>query len=197
MLQDVTLVLLAGPNSSRNGRSNTRQMDERTLIRQMLKGLGDSFASVVVSSRDARIAQGLGEGVVTEKCPGSLPLAAIHAALGRSQTEWNFCLGCDMPFVTPEVARTLRAHAHDFDDVQVVLPLTSRGLQPTAALYSQSCREVMSRALRSGEQRIIAALADLRLSIVQEQAFEPANPFAARDAGATAATVRAQARPPR
>ena len=197
MLQDVTLVLLAGPNSSRNGRSNTRQTDERALIRRRVEDLADAFAAVIVCSRDARIAQGLGEGVVTEKCPGSLPLAGIHAALGRSQTQWSFCLGLDMPLVTPGVARTLRSHADDFQDVQVVLPLTSTGIQPTAALYSQGCREAMGRTLQSGERRIVAAFADLRLSIVQQEDFKSPDAFAALDVDMDAATVRAHADPRR
>jgi len=197
MLQDVTLVLLAGPNSSRSGRSNTRQVDERSLIRRRVEDLGDAFAAVIVCSRDARIAQGLGQDVMTEKYPGSLPLAGIHAALGRSQTEWSFCLGCDMPLVTPGVARTLRAHADDFQDVQVVLPLTSTGIRPTAALYSQSCREAMGRTLQSGERRIVAALADLRLSIVQQEAFDSPDAFAVPDTGAGAVAIRAHADPRR
>jgi len=197
MLQDVTLVLLAGPNSSRNGRSNTRQTDERALIRRRVDDLGAAFAAVIVCSRDARLAQGLGENVMTEKCPGSLPLAGIHAALGRCQTEWSFCLGLDMPLVTPGVARTLRAHVDDFQDVQVVLPLTSTGIRPTAALYSKGCREVMGRTLRSGERRIVAALAGLRLSIVQQKSFDSPDAFAAPDVGIDATAVRAHADPPR
>lgn len=195
MLQDVTLVLLAGPNSSCAGRSNTRQRDERTAVRRMVGDLRSAFASVIVCSRDARIARDLGEGVMTEKCPGSLPLVGIHAALGRTETEWNFCLDCDMSFVTPDVARTLRAHADDFQDIHVVLPLVSAGIQPTAALYSRSCRETMSRTLQSGERRIIAALADLRLSIIRQEEFEPPNPFAALDAGTGAAATRTCASP--
>ena len=171
MLQDVTLILLADGRRARGTRDQSRLLDERALVEHMAENLGQAFAATIVSANSLDCCDDRGILVTTGWHPGSVPLAGIAAALARSRTMWNFCVSCDMPLLTADVARTLRDHVDDFTGVDVVVPLLSKGLQPMAALYSKRCYPVMAARLRDGERRILAALADLRLAVVEEAAF--------------------------
>ena len=171
MLQDVTLILLTDGRTSRGTRDDSRLLDERALLEHMAENLGNSFASIIVSANILPPCDHLGIDATTDWHPGSVPLAGIATALARSQTEWSFCVSCDMPLLTADVAGTLRDRVDASAGADVVIPFMSKGLQPMAALYSKRCHPVMAAQLRRGERRIFAALADLRLAVVEEAAF--------------------------
>ena len=177
LLDDVTLVILAGGKSRRMGRDKTLiRLGKRTLLEHMRTNLQDAFAGLIVSVADHSFDPPPGVPVVFDAFTQAGPLAGMHAALGRTATTWIFCVGCDMPFLRSDVALTLRHHADTVDDVQIVLPKLSRGLEPLAGLYRTDCRSAFEKTILAGQRRIIAAFADLRVALVDEDAF-PNDPF--------------------
>lgn len=64
------------------------------------------------------------------------PLSGIYSALQTAESEWVFILSCDLPLIEKKVIHRLwKSTAPDLD---VVLPQTSRGLEPTCAFYSKN-----------------------------------------------------------
>jgi len=177
LLEDVTLVILAGGKSTRMGRDKASiVLGRRTLLEHVQENLADAFAGLIVSAADPSFEAPAGVPVVFDAFPDAGPLAGIYAALSWTKTTWSFCVACDMPFLRSDVPVTLRWHADGVDDAQVVLPKLSRGLEPLAALYRRDCAPAFEKTILAGERRIISAFADLRVSTVPEEAF-PDDPF--------------------
>ena len=161
MLADVTLVILAGGKSKRMGADKaTLRLAGRTLLDQMLTNLAGSFGAVILS-------------IGADK---QLSRSDVHVALRESQTLWHFCVACDMPFLKPDVARILYRRVHDFCDVQVVLPRLPKGVEPLAGLYRKDCWPVFEKTIQSGARRVVSAIADLRIVLVNGTAFS-GDPF--------------------
>ena len=151
------------------GRDKARvRLGGRTLVEHMLERLSGSFGEVILAGRNGRRFGGAKVTEVDDAYPGAGPLAGIHAALGRSRSRWNFCVACDMPFMGKEVAEALGRHVEDFEGVQVVLPKLSNGIEPLAGLYRRDCREAIERTIQRGGRRVVSALADLRIALVEE-----------------------------
>ncbi len=95
------------------------------------------------------------ESVVADIFPGCGPLAGIHTALEHSTAELNLMLAVDMPFVSKELLAFLFAVAEESSAV-VIVPRTSKGLQPLCAIYRREFLSVAEPALRAGKYRVDA-----------------------------------------
>ncbi|HTH50305.1 MAG TPA: molybdenum cofactor guanylyltransferase [Pyrinomonadaceae bacterium] len=75
--------------------------------------------------------------VVYDRRSGFGGWSAVDAALTNSRSEWTLVLACDLPFVTPELLRSLANE--ESDDVDAVVPRQTDGrLQPLCAFYRTS-----------------------------------------------------------
>lgn len=85
----------------------------------------------------------------------------LHAALTSAQTKWAAVLACDLPFVTSGLLQRLTTLREGFD---AVAPIQADGrAQPLCALYSvETCRQVATELIESGERRPIALLQSVR-----------------------------------
>ncbi len=104
---------------------------------------------------------------VADLFPGCGPLAGIHAGLKHSSSELNLFLAVDMPYVSSELLAFLLADAEQTGAV-VVVPRTSRGLQPLCAVYRRSFAETAETFLRAGKYKIDAAFAQLPVRAIGE-----------------------------
>ena len=105
--------------------------------------------------------------VVPDIIAGSGPLAGIHAGLKNSPADLNLFLAVDMPFVSEELLNFLLAVAEQ-SDASVIVPRTSRGLQPLCAAYRRGFAPIAEDFLRAGKYKIDAAFVDLQVRIVEE-----------------------------
>lgn len=70
---------------------------------------------------------------VTDVYPQWGALGGLHAALSACRRDWAIVVACDLPFVTPELFRSLASKRGDHD---AVVPVQPDGRpQPLAALY--------------------------------------------------------------
>jgi len=81
------------------------------------------------------------------------PLGGIHAALGRTQTELNFIVGVDTPFLTVPFLIFLADEARR-SRMLVTLPRTKDGLQPLCAIYRSDFMPVADKALKEGRLKL-------------------------------------------
>lgn len=95
------------------------------------------------------------------------PLAGIATALRNASTPWNIILACDLPYLNREWMAWLMNRCTQ-SDAQVILPQTSRGLEPVAAMYRADCAEPIVREISRGVSSVIEALRMLRVEVVTE-----------------------------
>ena len=90
------------------------------------------------------------------------PLVGIATALNSTKSPWNLILACDLPYLTAEWLDWLLARA-DNSSAQIVMPRTSGGLEPLAALYRKECGAPIVAALERGIRKVTDAMAEFRM----------------------------------
>jgi molybdenum cofactor guanylyltransferase len=105
----------------------------------------------------------------------SSPLMGIATALRMTKSPWNLILACDLPYLTPEwlgwlLSRAVQSTAH------IVMPRTSRGLEPLVAVYRRECVEIIAAALERGIRKVTDATAEFRTECLLESDWSEFDP---------------------
>jgi molybdopterin-guanine dinucleotide biosynthesis protein A len=103
------------------------------------------------------------------------PLAGIATALTSSGSAWNLILACDLPYLTGEWLGWFLARAVVSDD-QIVMPRTSHGLEPLAAVYRRECGPPIAASLARGIRKVTDALEQFQIEFVFEREWRHIDP---------------------
>lgn len=142
---------------------------DKTFIEHQIARLNKIFDEIILSANDARLYAHLNLPIVSDILPERGPLSGICAGLIRSTSFHSFVIACDMPFIHEKIILYLREQIGGYD---VVVPQTSRGLEPLHAFYSRNCIQPMYRCLNEGRLRIIDFFSEVKVKIVDEQEFK-------------------------
>jgi len=104
--------------------------------------------------------------VVEDIISGKGPLGGIYSGLSLSSAEFNFVLGCDMPFLKWEFIDYMRSLPRSYE---ILIPSHSRGIEPLHAIYSKSCLPIIREKLNQGQCRIQTILPYLKVRFVEEE----------------------------
>ena len=165
---DVTGFILAGGKSTRMGRDKAFiEFEGRTLLERAL-GLARSLTPDVriVGARE-KFAQFA--SVVEDKFRDCGPLGGIHAALHASQTELNFMLAVDMPFVSETFLHYLIKEARTATEATVIVPRSDGRRQPLCAIYRSRFGDVAGKALLAGRNRIDSLFDAVETRVIGEE----------------------------
>lgn len=169
----MTAIILVGGKSQRMGFNKAfLKYGNTTFIEHQIKGLSKIFDEVILSANDASIYAHLNLPIVSDVIPEKGPLSGICAGLIRSTSPHAFIIACDMPFIQEKVIMYLKEQINSYD---VVVPKTSRGLEPLHAFYSKNCIQPMYHCLNEGRLRIIDFFPEVKVRIVDEQEFKGLN----------------------
>ena len=107
------------------------------------------------------------------------PLGGIYAALYHSTTDWNFIIGCDMPFVSKDFISFLMKK---ISDQTAIVPVHDAHVEPLCALYHRSNLSGIQNLLQHGELKMQnaikimnAELCDVSLLFSAEEIFRNIN----------------------
>ncbi|GAN33836.1 MAG: molybdenum cofactor guanylyltransferase [Candidatus Brocadia sp. AMX2] len=166
----MTAIILAGGKSRRMGFNKAfLPYGDKTFIEHQIARLNKIFDEIILSANDARLYAHLNLPIVSDILPERGPLSGICAGLIRSTSFHSFVIACDMPFIHEKIILYLREQIGGYD---VVVPQTSRGLEPLHAFYSRNCIQPMYRCLNEGRLRIIDFFSEVKVKIVDEQEFK-------------------------
>ena len=176
MITDITAVLLAGGRSRRMGKDKRfLPVGGRTLFDRSCAVLQQVFNSVcVVIAQDSPDLQ-VAVPVVRDVISNCGSLGGLYTGLRQAKTTHIFLAACDMPFLSPHLIQYLATLK---DGADVVICRWKERLQPTHALYSQHCCDVIEGMLRDGQLQIQSLLANptLRVRVVEECEIERIDP---------------------
>ena len=179
----VAAFLLAGGVSSRMGRDKALlEIGSEPLIVRTACLIEPLVAEVtVVGSPERYVALGL-RTIADQDFRGRddtepvrTPLAGIATALNATKMPWNLILACDLPYLTAVwldwlLERSVASSA------QILIPRTSRGLEPLAAVYRRECAAPIVAALERGIRRVTDALAEFRMESPRESEWRELDP---------------------
>lgn len=139
-LVNMNAFILAGGHSRRFGGDKALHLYRgKPLISYTAERLSNAFNHLSLIVKDRSTYSDLGYPVLTDLLSYQTPLAGLYTGLCYTDTEWNFFLACDMPLMTVEVIERLAsALPADSGDLEIIIPKTTQGLQPLAAIYHRS-----------------------------------------------------------
>ncbi len=162
----MTAIILAGGKSRRMGSNKSfLKYGDITFLEHQIAKLGKIFDEIIISANDASVYASLNLPIVPDVMPEKGPLGGICAGLVRAKSLHSFVVACDMPFIHERVILYLMGQIDNYD---VVIPQTSRGLEPMHAFYSKNCIQPMYRCLEEERLRIIDFLPEVKVRVVCE-----------------------------
>jgi len=140
----------------------TARMVEPLVSEVTIIGPPDRYACLGLRTiEDRQIAGREGQGWLRA------PLVGIATALSATNAPWNLILACDLPYLTSDWLDWLLARAVT-SEAQIVVPRSSGGLEPLAAVYRKECAAGIDAALRRGIRKVTDAMKDFRTEALSE-----------------------------
>jgi molybdopterin-guanine dinucleotide biosynthesis protein A len=179
----ISAFILSGGISSRMGKEKgLLEFGGEPLILRTAHLLEPLVAAVTVVGSPKRYT-GLGLRAIADRDFGSPnlnggvqgPLVGIASALAETGTIWNLILACDLPYLTAEWLDWLLARAMNSGS-QIVMPRTSGGLEPLAAIYLRECAAPIIASLARGVRKVTDAMEEFRIEFVSEHDWSGVDP---------------------
>ncbi|HZE98678.1 MAG TPA: molybdenum cofactor guanylyltransferase [Planctomycetota bacterium] len=140
--------ILAGGASARMGRNKALlAFRGKPLIRHQLDLLQPLFSEILISANDPEPYSPFKRRVVPDHFAERCALSGIHALLKAATAPRVFVVACDLPFLSPDLVRSMIEIPGDFD---VIIPESGRGLEPVHAIYSRQCLPAIEREAHAG-----------------------------------------------
>lgn len=157
-------LVLAGGASRRMGRDKALlELDGRPLIQIVVERMMAVCTEVLIVSWDVAPYAGVGAPVVQDRFPDVGVLGGLHAGLDAASHELTLAVGCDMPFLKPEVLRAFAGWAVGFD---VALLRRGKHVEPLHAAYRRTCLPAIEEAIRAEKRRVISFFPEVRVRYV-------------------------------
>ncbi len=176
MNTNCTGVILAGGLSSRFGGQPKAMLKVggRRIIDRVLGVFAGLFPQIMLVTNDPEDYLEWDLPLVTDIYPVHASLNGLHAGLFYTRTPYAFFSACDTPFLSPALVRAVLERIRP--TVDVVLPVTEKGTEPLAAVYSRHCLEAVERQLARGDFKIDDFLRRVRVSRMMEPQLRRVDP---------------------
>ena len=162
----MTGIVLAGGASRRMGRNKAfLELDGRALIKVVIERMASVCAEVLVVAGDAQLYVNFGVPVVEDRFRDVGALGGLHAGLDAANHELALVVGCDMPFLNPDLLRAFVGWADGFD--AAVLRHREKGyLEPLHGAYRRACLPVIEESIQAKRRRIVSFFPSVRMRYV-------------------------------
>jgi len=170
----ITGLVLAGGASRRMGRDKAfLELGGKPLIEIVIERVAGVCAEVLIVAGDVQPYAGLGVPLVEDRFRHVGVLGGLQAGLGAAAHELSLVVGCDMPFLNPDLLRAFAAWARGFD---VVLLRQGEQVEPLHGAYRRTCLPAVEAAIRARRRRIISFFPHVRVRYVTPDDVKPFDP---------------------
>ena len=143
--------ILAGGKSSRMGTDKGLLLFEgKAMIQYVIEQMQPIFDKLVIVSNNPEYEK-FGLEVIPDLIKDIGPAGGIYTALNHSDSQLNFMVSCDMPFVTQEAIAFIVKNA---DENQIVLLENIGKLEPLFGVYSKECEEKWLQLIQQGKFKL-------------------------------------------
>ncbi len=167
-------IVLAGGASRRIGCNKAfLELGGRPLIAHVVERLARACAEVLIVAGDMHPYTGLGLPVVEDRFRGVGVLGGLHAGLEAAAHDLVLAVGCDMPFLNPDLLRAFAVWVEGFD---AAVLRQGEQVEPLHAAYRRTCLSALEAAIRAGERRIISFFPHVRVRYITPAEVIPLDP---------------------
>lgn len=151
-MTDVMGFVAAGGKSSRMRTDKAwLELGGQPMIERVIAALKPVTTNVAIIANGPEYAR-LGFPVFADELTGVGPLEAIRSAMANTLTSRLVLVGCDLPFVTPELFRFLLSITGNYE---AIVPLGADGkLEPLCAIYSKESEPIVRDLIARGQKKV-------------------------------------------
>jgi molybdopterin-guanine dinucleotide biosynthesis protein A len=176
MNNDCTGVILAGGRNSRFSGNNKALIPVagKRILDRIYEVFTNLFDNILLVTNDPLQYVAWDFDIVTDVFPFRSALTGLHAGLFYITTPYAFFAACDIPFLKKEVIEIL------FDGLEpgidIVIPETSKGVEPLFAIYSKRCFKPIEENLFIKSYKIQKIFQKVRVKKIPENILRTVDP---------------------
>ena len=146
----------------------------RRIIDAIYDVFNSVFDEIIIVTNDPSDYLEWNANIVTDIFPVRSSLTGIHTGLFYSSHPFIFVTACDSPFIKKELVETV---LNSIDPgISVVVPETSKGLEPLFAVYSRTCLPVMEHHIKEEKLKIQRMFHKFKVRKVAEEILRKKDP---------------------
>ena len=168
MKNDCTGVILAGGRNSRFSGKNKALIPVagKRILDRIYEVFTNLFDNILLVTNDPLQYISWDFDIVTDIFPIRSALTGLHTGLFYITTPYAFFASCDIPFLKKELVEILLDGIEP--EIDIVIPETSKGVEPLCAIYSKRCLKPMEEKLLIKSFKIQHIFQRLRVKKVPE-----------------------------
>jgi len=143
------------------------ELGGRRIVERVVAAIAPVVDDVLVVTNTPELYAFLGLPMVGDVFPDGGSLGGIYSGLRGASGDAAFTVACDMPFVSPEVARLVVMRAREAE-ADIVIPRTGDQLETLHACYAKACLPHMEERLRSQRLKIVGFFDAVRVLEIPE-----------------------------
>jgi molybdopterin-guanine dinucleotide biosynthesis protein A len=169
-------VILAGGMSTRfNGRDKAMiEINGKRILDHIVAVYSEIFTEIILVTNTPQAYLDWNMLMVTDLFQVRSSLTGIHAGLFYTSRPYAFISACDAPFLKSELVQLLVSQARPGADV--VMPETSKGLEPLCAVYSKACLNPIEAHIRQDKLKIQQVFHKSRINRISEARLRKTDP---------------------
>ena len=149
-----TAAILAGGKSSRMGFDKQLLMeDDRRILERVIETLKQEFSDIIIVTARPELYAGMGVRLFRDEYQGKGPLAGVHAALHHARSRYVYLLACDMPVVSLEFIRHMKASIQNSGADICACKVNDR-MEPFNTFYSRNLLPDVTHRLDTGNSSL-------------------------------------------
>jgi molybdopterin-guanine dinucleotide biosynthesis protein A len=149
------------------------ELGDRPLIEIVVEQIAQVCGEVLIVSSDVEPYTSFGVPVVADRFRDVGVLGGLHAGLEAASHALALAVGCDMPFLNPQLLRAFAGWAEGFD---LALLRCGEQVEPLHAAYRRTCLPAIEAVIRAGKRRIISFFPRVRVRYVTLEEVAPFDP---------------------
>lgn len=162
----ITGIILSGGKSIRMGTDKALlKLGDKSLIETAIDICKPVCTSIIISSNNPEHGK-FGYPVIADDLQDCGPIGGIYSSLKHSETEWNFVISVDAPFVTTPFIRYLIS---EIGGSTAVIPFHDKGMEPLIGLYHKNSLPEIEKMLKSGIYKMVHLINALDTKLVNAQ----------------------------
>jgi len=171
-----TGVILAGGQNTRFSGTNKAfiRVGGKRILDRIYGVFEELFEEVILVTNDPLQYLEWNFNIVTDLFPFRSSLTGIHAGLFFTTTSHAFCAACDIPFLKKELVETILDSIEP--NIDIVIPATSKGLEPLCSVYSKKCLKPIEQQLIKQDLKIQTIFEKVRVKQLPENILRQNDP---------------------
>lgn len=155
--------ILAGGKSSRMGTDKGLLMIEgKAMIQYVIEQMQLVFDNLVIVSNNSEYEK-FGLEVIPDLIKNIGPAGGIYTALEHSDSQLNFVVSCDMPFISKGAIEFIIENSNES---QIVLLENQGNLEPLFGIYANDCEAIWLELIEEGKVKLQDMIKNFKLKII-------------------------------